>query len=94
MLPIIEHGRDFAVDVTSPCEPEDLSDSLKGSSGMSVPFGFARGVAGLCILSDSICTTRDVALAENAGRQEAKPAPHFPEQSGQQMASGTGEGAT
>lgn len=86
MLPIVEHGRDFALDVTLPGESEDLSDALEGNSG------FARGVAGLCILSDSIYT--NVAIAESAGRQEDKPAPHFPEQSRQQKAGGKGEGAT
>lgn len=52
MLPNVEHGGDFALHVPSPGEPEDLSDALEDIWVMSVPFKFARGVAGFCILSD------------------------------------------
>ena len=56
MLLNVEHGCVLGLDVTSPGELKDPSDAPKGSLVISLPFGFARGVAGLCILSDSICT--------------------------------------
>ena len=92
MLPNVEHGRDLGLDETSSGESEDLSDTLEGRSIMSVSFGFTRGVAGFCILSDSIGTEYylDVTIGGSFERRKAKIGlPSRPE-----MADGIGKGAT
>lgn len=60
MLPNVEHGCDFALDVTSPGESEGLSGAVKGSWVMSVRFVFTRGVVRLCILSDFYLSSTNV----------------------------------
>ena len=78
MLPNVEHGCDFGLDVTPPGELEDPSDAVKEIWVMSVPFGFARGVAGLCILSDSLCFGVLLLSGLGGGFNDERPRLAFP----------------
>ena len=82
-MPNVEHGCDFALDVTSSGGTVDLSGELSRSWVMSASFMMARGVAGSAPCQIVGVRSTNVTNGRSVERQEGKSTSPMGKRSGQ-----------